>query len=48
MSIPEAAEIVMEEAGDHLDPDCVRALFEILGLQHHLRLLDLDRGDLAA
>ena len=48
MSSAEAAEIMLEEAGDHLDPECVRVLFETLGLQQYLRQLEIRRGDLAA
>jgi len=37
MSQAEAAEILLEETGDHLDPDCVEALLTILGMHGYAR-----------
>jgi HD-GYP domain-containing protein (c-di-GMP phosphodiesterase class II) len=48
MSEQEAAEILLEQVGSHLDQDAVEALFEILGLQGYLRQVDIAARDRAA
>jgi len=48
MSEQEAADILLEQVGSHLDQDAVEALFEILGLQGYLRQVDIAARDRAA
>jgi HD-GYP domain-containing protein (c-di-GMP phosphodiesterase class II) len=48
MSEQEAADILLESVGHHLDRDCVEALFTILGLQRYQRQVNLAAHNRAA
>jgi HD-GYP domain-containing protein (c-di-GMP phosphodiesterase class II) len=48
MSEQEAADILLESVGHHLDQDCVEALFTILGLQRYQRQVNLAAHNRAA
>lgn len=47
MSSGEAAEIMVNDAGEHLDPACIAELFRSLDLQHPLRELEARMRDFA-